>query len=453
MRAWTAQQIARAAGARLVAGSSTATGPERVVIDSREAGPGTLFVGLRGDRDDGGRFATQALGAGAWGVLVGPEHAGAIDSGNGTGVVLAADRPLRALQLLAQAWRRELDAAVIGVTGSTGKTSTKDLLAAIIKPQRRTVASRANYNTEIGLPLEILAAPAGTETLVLEMAMRGAGQIAELAAIAEPDVGVIVNVGPVHLELLHSIEAIAAAKAELIAALPPGGTAVVPAGETLLDPHLRAEVTKVTFGAGGDVTLADADGERVLIAHGGRRYELQVPFTQAHLRIDLLAAVAAAEAIGVVPGGALEVELSAGRGQRIELPDGMTLFDDCYNANPMSMRAALDDLAATAAATPPRRRVAVLGDMLELGDDERAYHVEIGEHATTTGIELLVTVGPLAAAMADGFDGEAHAVADAGEAAALLPELLQAGDMILVKASRGVGLELVCQALSEGATA
>ena len=155
------------------------------------------------------------------------------------GVLIAAEDPLAALQRLATAWRRELGAKVIGVTGSTGKTSTKDLLLALLSPHRRTVASRTNFNTEIGLPLEVLAAPAGTEVLVLEMAMRGAGQIAELAAIAEPDVGVIVSVGPVHLELLGTVEAIAAAKAELIAALAPGGTAVVPASEPLLEPHLR----------------------------------------------------------------------------------------------------------------------------------------------------------------------------------------------------------------------
>ena len=154
------------------------------------------------------------------------------------GTLIAADDPLAALQRLATAWRRALDARVIGVTGSTGKTSTKDLLLALLAPHRRTVASRANYNTEIGVPLEILSAPADTEVLVLEMAMRGTGQIAELAGIAEPDVGVIVSIGPVHLELLGTVEAVAAAKAELIGALPPGGTAIVPAGERLLEPHL-----------------------------------------------------------------------------------------------------------------------------------------------------------------------------------------------------------------------
>ncbi len=442
--------MAGAAGARLIAPAPTSAGPERVVIDSRQAGPGTLFVGLKGEHADGGAFAAQALAAGAWGVLASPDHAEAARCAR-PGVLLAAEDPLRALQHLATSWRRHLRAKVIGVTGSTGKTTTKDLLLAVLAPHRRTVASRANFNTEIGLPLEILGAPEGTEALVLEMAMRGAGQIAELAAVAEPEVGVIVGIGPVHLELLGTIEAIAAAKAELIAALPSGGTAVIPAGEPLLEPHLRADIEIVTFGEGGDVRIANAEGERVTIDRGGQPIRLEVPFTQAHLRTDLLAAVAAATAIGVTPGGRVPLALSPGRGQRTTLPTGVTIIDDCYNANPISMRAALDDLAATANGTDGVRRVAVLGDMLELGPGERSYHVEIGEYATHTGVELLVTVGPLASAMGDGFEGELHSVADAGEAAALTGELLQEGDVVLIKASRGVGLELVCAALRAGA--
>jgi UDP-N-acetylmuramoyl-tripeptide--D-alanyl-D-alanine ligase len=364
--------------------------------------------------------------------------------------VLAADDPLRALHQLARAWRRELGAGVIGVTGSTGKTSTKDLLFAVLAPHRRTIASRGNYNTEIGLPLEILAAPAGTEVLVLEMAMRGAGQIAELVWVAEPDVGVIVSIGPVHLELLGTIEAIAAAKAELIAGLSPGATAVIPAGEALLEPHIRDDLEVVTFGEGGDVRLLAADDERVEILLGEDRIELEVPFTQAHLRRNLLAAVAAARAVGVIARGRVELELSPGRGQRARLPDGVLLIDDCYNANPMSMRAALEDLAVSAPRDMHLRRVAVLGDMLELGPDERRFHAEIGAAAEAAGVDVLVTVGPLAAAMTDRFDGEAYPVADADEAAALLPELLAPGDAVLVKASRGVGLEVVCRALEAG---
>ena len=323
---------------------------------------------------------------------------------------------------------------MVGITGSTGKTSTKDVLAAMLAPERRIVATAQNLNTEIGLPLTVLGAPPGTEVLVLEMAMRGAGQIAELAAIAEPDVGVIVNVGPVHLELLGSVEAIAATKAELIAALRPGGTAVVPAAEPLLEPHRRADITTVTFGPGGDVAELPAG--------------LTLPFTSAHMRTNALAALAAARAVGVEPAGELRVALSSLRGQRIELPRGIVVVNDCYNANPMSMRAALDDLAASA----PGRRVAVLGDMLELGPGERRFHEQVGAHARERGVDLLVTVGPRAEHMAAPFGGAAHHAADAGAAAALVGDLLEDGDTVLVKASRGVGLEVVAESLQTGAS-
>lgn len=448
MRSWTPERVAQAAGARLVApGPAGKTGPTRATIDSRAIVPGDLFVGLPGETHDGGRFAEQALAAGAWGVLVAPQHA--VD--DAPGAVLAADDPLQALQSLARAWRRELGAQVIAITGSTGKTSTKDILAALLEPHRRTFVSRGNFNTEIGLPLELLAAPEGTEALVLEMGMRGAGQIAELAQIAEPDVGVIVNVGPAHLELLGSIEAIAAAKAELIADLHDGATAVIPAGEPLLDPHRRSDIATVTFGPGGDVTLAaqGADGA-VEIDAPGERIALQLDFRQAHLRGNLLAAVAAARAIGVRPTGAVTVAFSGRRGERTRLPNGVTVIDDCYNANPMSMRAALDDLAATAG---EGRRVAVLGDMLELGPEEAHFHAEIGAHAATLGVELLVAVGPRSRAIADAFDGETQVVTDAAQAAVLAPKLVRAGDTVLVKASRGVGLERVTEALTAAAGA
>ena len=451
MRSWTPERVAQAAGAQLAAAApaGAADGPARVTIDSRAVVPGDLFVGLAGETHDGGRFAAQALAAGAWGVLVAPAHAPA----DGAGVVLAAEDPLQALQALARAWRRELGAGTIAITGSTGKTSTKDILAALLAPHRRTFVSRGNFNTEIGLPLELLAAPEGTEALVLEMGMRGAGQIAELAAIAEPDVGVIVNVGPAHLELLGSIEAIAAAKAELIADLHGGATAVIPAGESLLDPHRRDDIATVTFGPGGDVTLTrqDPDGA-VEIDAQGERIALKLDFHQAHLRGNLLAAVAAARAIGVTPAGAVTVAFSGRRGERTRLANGVTVIDDCYNANPMSMRAALDDLAATAGGG---RSVAVLGDMLELGPDEARFHAEIGAHAATLGVGLLVAVGPRSRETADAFGdaGEAVLAEDAARAAQLVPGLVQAGDTVLVKASRGVGLERVTEALTAAAPA
>lgn len=374
----------------------------RVVIDSREVRPGDLFVGLPGEHVDGARYVDAARAAGAWEVLVG----------------------LEPLQTLARAWRRELGAQVIGITGSVGKTSTKDLLRTMLAPHRRVHASRANFNTEIGLPLEVLRAPADTEVLVLEMGMRGAGQIAELAAIAEPDVGVITAIGAVHLELLGSIEAIARTKAELLRDV---RVAVIPADEPLLEPHLPAGVEVVRF--------ADDLGELEL-GWAGR-----VP---AHMRRNAAAAVAAARAVGVEPSGRVDVELSAMRGQ-VHEHGGVTVVDDCYNANPLSMRAALDDLAQQ---SPAGRRVAVLGDMLELGPTEVTEHEAVGAHAAATGVDVLVTVGPLAAAMTTTFGGETHAVADAAEAAPLVATLVAPGDLVLVKASRGVRLEAVTEALT-----
>ncbi len=453
MKRWTARQVAAAAGATLIAAPNEAGGPDSVTIDSRDAGPGSLFVGLAGETHDGGRFASGALARGAWGTLTTPEHADAAAPGaNGT-AVLAAPDPLISLQALATAWRRKLNADVIGVTGSTGKTSTKDLLFALLAGRRHAVASRANFNTEIGLPLELLAAPADTDLIVLEMAMRGVGQIAELAAIAEPDVGVIVSIGPVHLELLGTIERVAAAKAELVAGLSPGSIVIVPADERLLDPYRRADLETITFGNRGDVRMITEDERRVVIDAQGERIELEVPFQQAHLRTDLLAAVAAARAVGVTPAGAVELKLTPGRGETITLPGEITIIDGCYNANPMSMRAALSDLADTAARTGASRRVAVLGDMLELGPEARAYHAALGRQANDAGVQLLVTVGPLAAAIADEFEGEAVAVADAQEAAAIVPELLDAGDLVLVKGSLGVGLKVVCDTLGTKAAA
>ncbi|MEA2140505.1 MAG: UDP-N-acetylmuramoyl-tripeptide--D-alanyl-D-alanine ligase [Solirubrobacteraceae bacterium] len=457
MRSWDAARLAAEAGAHaleLPRGEDSQSGPQRAVIDSRAVAGGDLFVGLPGESAHGAEHAAEALRAGAWGVLVPPEHADAARAalgedaqGGAGGAVLAHADPLAALQALAGAWRRELGAAgakVVGITGSTGKTSTKDILAAIAGSQRRTVASPQNYNTEIGLPLALLAAPADTQVLVLEMAMRGAGQIAELTAIAEPDVGVIVNVGPVHLELLGSLEAIAAAKAELIAGLASGSTVVVPAEDRLLAPHLRADLKTISFGERADVTLEQvlSDGSVLIRAHG-RELELQPSFSQAHNLRNLLAATAAALALGLDPGGPLHVLFSALRGERLELADGVTVINDCYNANPMSMRAAIDDLARTA----PARRVAVLGDMLELGPESPRLHREVGLYATEQGLDLLVTVGPLAAEMRSEFEGESYATADAGAAAELLQPLLGAGDTVLVKGSRGVGLERVAEAL------
>ncbi len=457
MKHWSDTRIAGATGADLLhphPDGRAADGPSRVVIDSRDIGPGDLFIGIPGEHVDGGSFAAMALAAGAWGVLVTGEWAAeAVEVDRGA--VLLSQTPTAALGALARAWRRDLAAHVIGITGSVGKTSTKDLTTALISPHRIVASSPQNWNTEIGLPLAILSAPLGTQVLVLEMAMRGFGQIAELAAIAEPDVAVITNIGPVHLEQMGSLEGVAKAKSELLEGLYDGATAVVPSDEPLLEPWLRESLNVVTFGPGGDVTyegsslrggaVPDAVPSSHVVLAGGERIELQLPFDQAHNLLNTLAAVAAARAVGVTPAGRVDVSFSDMRGQRVLLGTGATIINDCYNANPLSMRAALDDLANH---ETEGRRIAVLGDMLELGPAEDDHHRDVGAYAATAGVDVLVTVGPRAVKMLDRYDGESYAVGDAGEAAALAGELVGAGDVLLVKGSRGVGLEVVAEALA-----
>jgi UDP-N-acetylmuramoyl-tripeptide--D-alanyl-D-alanine ligase len=440
--------IAEAAGAELLAGDPEAPGPRRAVIDSREVEPGDLFVGLRGATADGGAFAAQAEASGAWGVLVSREWAEptaaepAQERAASPPAVIAADDPLAALQRLSREWRRELGCPAIGVTGSTGKTSTKDILAALLRPHMSAHAKRENLNTEIGLPLSLLEAGRDTEVLVLEMAMRGEGQIAELVSIAEPNVGVIVNVGPVHLELLGTVERVAAAKAELIRDLQPGSACVVPAGERLLADHLRDDLTTITFGPGGDVQLRSFDPEngQAIVDAAGQPLALELPFREPHNLVNTLAAVAACRALGVTPAGHVEVRFSSMRGQEVELPGGITVVNDCYNANPMSMRAALDHLAAA----PAERRIAVLGYMAELGPEERRFHREVGERADELGVDVLVTVGEQALPYAEGFrDGETYSVGSPEEAGGLLDEIAAEGDRVLIKGSRSAGLERV----------
>ncbi|MDX6594665.1 MAG: UDP-N-acetylmuramoyl-tripeptide--D-alanyl-D-alanine ligase, partial [Solirubrobacterales bacterium] len=303
-------------------------------------------------------------------------------------------------------------------------------------------------NTEIGLPLTVLEAPDDCEILVLEMAMRGPGQIAELGVIAEPDVAVITNVGPVHVELLGSVEAIAAAKAESLAALPPGGTAVVPAEAGELEAHLGAADSLLRFGPGGDIeaieTRVVGGVTEALIATPVGSQRFHFPFAEAHNLTNALAAVGAGVALGASPAEmadhAADIGFSRFRGERIELGHGIVLVNDCYNANPVSMRAALDHLATLGAP----RTVAVLGEMGELGPGAAGFHREVGEHARAAGVDIVLGVGLPARDY-----GPDELVADPAEAAELLAARLQPGDAVLVKGSRSAGLEAVAIELAE----
>jgi UDP-N-acetylmuramoyl-tripeptide--D-alanyl-D-alanine ligase len=449
----TAERIAAAIGAEIVSEGGPGQ-PRRGVIDSGEAGQGDLFFGLRGERVDGGEFASEAIVAGAWGAVVTSSHAKLHSAslsdakgnlGGGAWVFAVAD-PLAALQDLARTWRRELGVPVVGVTGSVGKTSVKDIARALLPG--RVHANRENLNTEIGLPLTLLEAPLDSELLVLEMAMRGPGQIAELAAIAEPQVAVITNVGPVHVELLGSVEAIAAAKAEVLAALPADGTAAVPAEAGELEPHLCDAPSLLRFGPGGDVEAVEQRVEdgvtEALIATPAGRARFHFPFAESHNLTNALAAIAAGVALGAsleeMADRAANIGFSRFRGERLELGDGIVLVNDCYNANPVSMRAALDHLASIEGT----RRIAVLGEMAELGAGAPGYHREVGAHARGAGIDLLVGVG----SPAREYDPD-ELVGDPAEAAELLAAQLEPGDTILVKGSRSAGLEAVADALAE----
>ena len=440
----SADRIVSAAGAKVLQ-RGTARRPERAVVNSREVGEGDLFVGLPGANADGADFAVLALAAGAWGALVASDRADDLDiGGNVEGWILAAPDPLRALQDLAREWRRELGCPVVGITGSTGKTSVKDIARAILP--LRVHASPENYNTEIGLPLAILSAPPETEAMVLEMAMRGIGQVAELCRVAEPDVGAITNIGPVHLELLGTLEAIAEAKAEILSGLGPRGVAVVPEDTDALDPHMSDVLRTIGFGPGGEVFAHAARVEEgvtvasVATPHGDA--EFRFPFTEAHNLTNALAAIAIGVALDApvseMAQRAPRITFSRLRGEVLEA-GGVRIVNDCYNANPISMRAALDHLGSLDVAG---RRIAVLGDMLELGPEAAVYHRDVGAHARDRGIGPILGVGELARDYApDGW------VPDARAAVPALERLVEPGDTVLVKGSRSIGLELVTDEL------
>ena len=415
---------------------ATVTG---IAVDSREVRGGELFVALPGERTDGVRFVPDALAAGAALALV-PSGA---DDTEGPLVVVAD--PLDGLGRVAAEVRRRSQAMVVAITGSTGKTSTKDILAALISPALETVASYANFNTEIGVPLTLARIEPTTRAVICELGMRGTGQVAYLAGMCRPGVAVITGIGPVHLEMMRTVEAVAAAKAEVLRDLGPDDVAVVPHAEPLLAPHLEACRARIlTFGeeAGADVQLTRFEGGEAEFALGGRILTVHVSFPQRHNALNLAAALAACRGMGMdveeLTSHGLQVVFSRWRGEQLEMAGGGVLIADCYNANPTSMAAALRHLVAAAG---PHRTVAILGDMAELGDDAPAYHEDVGALARELGVEV-VAVGPLARGYGGRWFPDREALV--GE----LDDLLQPGDAVLVKGSRAMGLESVVEALA-----
>jgi len=394
-------------GLKAAPGAKEVTG---VQVDSRRVEPGDLFVAV----GKGIEFVGDARARGAAATLV-PEE------------------PFAAFAALGSAVRDRTAARVVGITGSTGKTSTKDILAAICAPTARTVANEANFNNEIGVPLTLCRLEPDTEICILELAMRGFGQIADLCAIARPDIGLVTNVGPVHLELVGSLDGVRRAKSELIAALPPGGTAIVP-----VEFSVGREDVEVVY-----LPEPEARTEEGRTVVGGVSFN----FTAPHQAANAAAALAALDALGLPRPQRVDVEFSRWRGEELPLAGGGVLINDAYNANPDSMRAALAHLVALAG---DRRRVAVLGEMAELGPGGPGFHEEIGAEAERRGLAALVAVGNLARGYLEGGRGipVMEWAPDAESAIAVVEGIVRPGDCVLVKASRSVGLERVAEALA-----
>jgi UDP-N-acetylmuramoyl-tripeptide--D-alanyl-D-alanine ligase len=432
-------------------GSAVVTAPpER---DSRAVEVGGLFVAVVGERVDGHDYAAAAVAAGAVAVLG--------QRPTGVPTVVVAD-PVQALGRLARSVRDRLDRCrVVGLTGSQGKTSTKDLLAQVLAPAGPTIAAQGSLNNELGVPLTVLRADESTRHLVVEMGARGVGHIAALCDLAAPTIGLVLNVGVAHLGEFGSREGIARAKGELVEALPDDGLAVLNADDPLvaaMSARTRARV--LTFGAAGtaDVRIADLEVD----ATGRARFSLVTGDTSAPIHLQVLgehqasnAAAAAAVALGLgmdlhVVATALSdaSATSAWRMEPHERADGVLVLNDAYNANPDSMRAALRTLQAVSRGRGARA-VAVLGSMRELGPAASREHEAIGRFAATAGVDRLVVVGQEAhplhagAVSSPGWTGKSTTVADAGAAVELLHGLVRPGDVVLVKASRSEGLERV----------
>ncbi len=421
-----ASEAARAVGGRLV-------GPdvhfEGASFDTRSLRPGQLFVPIVAERD-GHEFIDAAHEAGA-ALHLTSRPAPALP---GRTAIEVADTG-RALQVLAQWARAQSAARVVGITGSVGKTSTKDLAAAAVAAQRRTAANERSFNNEQGLPVTILDAPDDSEVLVLEMGMRGFGQISDLCEIARPEIGVVTAVGHSHTARVGGIDGVARAKRELVEALPRRGTAVLNADDprvAAMAGHTGASV--LTYGRAGEVRIVAAVLDelarpRFTLASPWGTVDVELAVSGWHMASNAAAAMAVAGALGVdlaAAAGALAVATVSGmRMEVVRTPAGATVVNDAYNANPTSMRAALDAVAAMDA----ERRVAVLGIMAEL-DDPDAGHREVAEHAAALGIEL-VAVGTPAYGTAPVEDP----VRELGA--------LGVGDVVLVKASRAGGLERV----------
>jgi UDP-N-acetylmuramoyl-tripeptide--D-alanyl-D-alanine ligase len=443
----------------------------RVVIDSRQAQPGDLFVALKGERADGHDFVHEAFSRGAVAALVERDvlvegevtdlHQGVTVTQVSLPVCLRVDNVLTALQDLSGYWRAKFDVRVIGITGSVGKTSTKELVWTVLSRRFNTLRSEGNLNNEIGVPLTLLQIEPGHQRLVLEMGMYARGEITRLCELARPVVGVVTNVGPVHLERLGSVEAIAQAKAELVEALPPDGVAILNYDEPLVRRMATRCNSRVMFyglDSQADLWADEIESEGI----EGISFQMHYSGENLHVHVPLLGrhsvhTVLRATAVGLAEGMAWDDILTGLQDRQAQIrlvavpgPNGSTILDDTYNASPASTIAALNLLAELGG-----RKIAVLGDMLELGSYEEEAHRLVGRRAMDVA-DTLIAVGSRGRIIGEealnmGMDPDRVCLCDDNPAAIeCLQATIQPGDYVLIKGSRGMQMEEIVAAMAEG---
>lgn len=458
--ALTAGEIAAAVGGRILSGDGSVP-VEGISIDSRTLGPGDFFVAIRGERFDGHRFVAGALAAGATGALV-DEAAAAGELPHGALLIVAADTT-KALQDLARHVRRRSGARVVAITGSAGKTTTKEICAELLSARYRVFRNKGNLNNHIGLPLSLLELRAGAEAAVVELGMNHPGEISTLVGIAEPDVRVWTNVGDAHIGFFESADAIADAKAEVLEGAKPGDVLVANADDARVMARMGAFGGRtVTFGIDDaadvratDVQMMGLEGTRATVHTPAGSFELETPLLGYGNLSNILAATAVAVTFDVpldaIAARASTLRPAYHRGELLRLPGGLTLIDDSYNSSPSALKQALEVVRV---AQGSARKFAVLGEMLELGDHAAALHAECGRAAGEAGLEGLIVVGgPAAAHLAEGArqaGTPADNVAFVPDRERAIEEVLRRvrpGDLVLVKGSRGIGLDAVVERL------
>jgi UDP-N-acetylmuramoyl-tripeptide--D-alanyl-D-alanine ligase len=448
---FTLDDVASAAGAP-AEGAAALSG---VAIDSRQVRPGDLFVAIRGSRVDGHDYARDAAARGA-GALLGERRPADLPPGF---PAVIAPESVEALLRLGAAAKKAAGFRLAAITGSAGKTTTKDFTAAILARRFAVEKTPGNQNSQIGFPMSILNFPRTPAWMVGEMGLSEPGNLSKLSRAFEPEVAAILLVAPAHLQFFASVDAIADGKAEILEGLKPGGTFVANADDprvAAIAARHRGRVVRFGRGGGADVTarevVAESDGSRFVLATPEGEAPVRLPVAGPHQVANFLAAAAIGFAVGVSPAecaaASAALRPAAHRGELVRHASGALLFDDTYNANPASMRAALETLAVL----PARRRIAVLGDMLELGPDEERWHREVGA-AVVGRADLLVCVGARARIFGEGAvaaglpESAVRCVGSPEDVAAFLAGVLASGDAALFKASRGIGLERAVAAL------